>query len=320
MQLVAAGKPDQAEPMLRALEKADPRNSELLFRFGLVLIKQGKLDEARVRLEAAATLDPKPPYVFAALGLLHESLAKNSQNDAPLAAKEFQEAIRLDPTRPVYYLELAQLLLSHDTPEPAELILASALKRFPKNGALLRTLGLATFAQGKNTAALDAFLKAIDADPEDESAYASLEVLLPDAQPRTREISAKLTTFSKRHPDSPVGPYLAGLLASNQAEELFRRAITAAPTFWPAWFELHKLQKAQGKSDDAAASLRKVIELNPTYAPAHYALAEYLIKKGDRAGAAREREIHHKLLNDQREADQKHRVESPRLAFTVEDR
>jgi tetratricopeptide (TPR) repeat protein len=318
MQLVSAGKLAEAERMLLDLEKADPRNPEIEYRFGLVLIKDGKLDEARLRLESAAKIDPKYPFVWSALGLLHESIAKTAA-DAASAVKEFQEAIRLDPGRTIYYLELAQLFLDHDTADPAELVLKNAARRFPGNPQVLRLLGLAEYAQGKAQEALDAFLKAVDADPDAESAYASLEVLLPEAQQRLPEIVAKLRRFSERHPESPIGPFLLARVEPEQTEALLRQAIRAAPGFWPAYFELHKALKARDQWDEAAAALEKTAELNPDYAPAHYALAEYYSRKGDRARAARERELHHKLLAEQRRAAEQHRAQAPRLSFTVEE-
>jgi tetratricopeptide (TPR) repeat protein len=320
MQLVSAGKLAEAESMLLDLEKSDPRNPEIEYRFGLVLLKEGKLDDARRRLESAAKLDPKYPFVWSALGLLHESLAKvATRSDAPAAVREFQEAIRLDPSRTIYYLELAQLFLDHDTAEPAELVLKNAMRRFRANAEVLRMLGLANYAQGKTQEALDAFLKAIDADPDAESAYASLEVLLPDAQQRLPEIIAKLRKFTMRHPESPIGPFLLALTVPDQSEALLRDAIRVAPAFWPAYFELHKLLKAEEKWDEAAAALEKTAELNPGHAPTHYALAEYYNRKGDRARAAQERELHHKLLADQRKAEEQHRSQAPRLVYTVED-
>jgi len=322
MELVSAAKLDEAESMLKELEKADQRNPEVEYRLGLVLVKQQKLEEARARLESAAALDPKRPFVWAALGLLHDALAKAAaaRNDAPRAAKEFQEAIRLDPTRAVYYLDLAQLFLDHETPEPAELVLKNGLERFPKNAEALRLLGLADYAQGKNQEALDAFLKAIDADPDAESAYASLEPLLPDLQQRAPEVIAKLERFSGRRPESPIGPFLLALIDSEKSEALLRRAIHVAPTFWPAYFELHKILKSQERWEEAAAALEKTVKLNPDFAPAHYALAEYYNRKGDRARAAKERELHHKLLTEQRNSEEQHRAQSPRLAYTVTGR
>jgi tetratricopeptide (TPR) repeat protein len=319
MQLVSTGKLAEAESMLLDLEKAEPRNPEIEYRFGLVLLKEGKLEEARRRLERAAALDPKYPLIRSALGLLHDSMAKAAApNEAPTAVKEFQEAIRLDPTRVVYYLELAQLFLDHDTAEPAGLVLNNAARRFPNNAEVLRLLGLAEYAQGKTQEALDAFLKAIDADPDAESAYASLEVLLPDVQQRAPEVIAKLTRFSERRPASPIGPFLLAMLEPEKSEALLRRAIGVAPGFWPAYFELHKALKAQEKWDEAAIALAKAVELNPDYAPAHYALAEYYARKGDRARAAQERQLHHKLLAEQRKAEEQHRARAPRLAYTVE--
>lgn len=322
MRLVAAGKLDQAASMLLDLEKARPADPEVLYRFGLVLLKQGKLDQARTRLESAAKLNPSSPVVRAALALLHESLGKAAvaRQDAPSAAQEFQRAIRIDPGRAVYYLDLGQLLLDHDTAEPAELVLGNAVQRFPENVEALRLLGLARYALGKNQEALDALLKAIDAAPGEESAYASLEVLLADAQQRLPEVAAKLRRFSERRPDSPIGPYLLALISPEGSEALLRRAIQAAPNFWPAYFELHKILKAREQWEQAAEALQIVVKLNPDYAPAHYALAEHYNRKGDRERAARERELHHKLLAEQREAEEQRRARTPPLAYTVSGR
>jgi tetratricopeptide (TPR) repeat protein len=216
-------------------------------------------------------------------------------------------------------VELAQLFLDHETPEPAELVLKNAVRRFPNSSNLLRLLGLAEYAEGKNQEALDAFLKAIDADPTSAVAYASLETLLPDAGARLPEIKTKLRAFSERQPQSPIGPFLLALVEPEKSELLLRQAMRLAPGFWPAYFELHKLLKAQEKWDEAALALQKTVELNPDYAPAHFALAEYYNRTGERARAAQERELHHKLLTEQRNAEQRRRAQAPRLAFTVED-
>jgi tetratricopeptide (TPR) repeat protein len=257
--------------------------------------------------------------VWSALGLLHDTLAKvEARNDAPSAVRKFQEAIRLDPGHAPYYVDLAQLFLDHDTPEPAEIVLKNAARRFPRDAGVLRLLGLAEYAQGKTQEALDAFLRAIDADPDAESAYASLQVLLPDAQPRLPEVTAKLRSFSERHPESPVGPFLLALIEPEKSESLLRTAIRVAPGFWPAYFELHKFLKVHERWNEAAAALEKTVALNAGYAPAHYALAEYYTRKGDRVRAAQERELHHKLLAEERKAEEEHRAQAPRLAFTVE--
>lgn len=319
MALVAAGKLDAAASMLGDLEQRSPTDPDPAYRLGLILLKQGKLDESRRHLELAANIGPNRPLILSALSLLHDSIADvaAARNDAPTAAAEYQEAIHLDPSRPSYYIALAQLLLDHETPEPAEAVLRNAAQRFPRSPAVLRLLGLAEYAQGKNREALDTFLKVIDAVPNSESAYASLEALLTDAGPRLPEIVTKLRTFSERNPASPIGPFLLALAIPEEAEPLLRQATRAAPDFWPAYFELHKVLKARNNWEESELCLRKTVGLNPDYAPAHYALAECYNRKGDRGGAAKERALHHKLLEDQRQAEERHRALAPRLNYSV---
>ena len=109
-----------------------------------MLLKENKLEESREVLTMLARTAPDFPNIFAAVALAHEALAKRaaSENNAPEAAKQFQTAIKFDPSRLPYYMELAQLLLNHETPEPAELVLQNAAARFPRNPELLRMLGL----------------------------------------------------------------------------------------------------------------------------------------------------------------------------------
>jgi tetratricopeptide (TPR) repeat protein len=256
------------------------------------------------------------------LPVFHNLLGKAYElnRDAASAAAELQQAVRLEPNQAGYYFDLAQLFLDHNMLEPAELVMLEAVRRFPDNAEALRLLGLARYGLGKNEEALDSFLKAIDAAPDSETAYASLETLLPSAGPRIAEIIPRLRRLAGTNPGSPLGPYLLALVVPEESEELLRKAIGAAPDFWPAWFELHKPLKAREKWEEAAAALRKTITLKKDYAPAHYALAEYYMRTGDRAGAARERELHHKLLAAQRAADEKRRADAPRLPYTLSER
>jgi len=322
MKFAAAGKLEEAESILRDLERTNGRNADVQYRLGLILLKRGKPEDALHSLELASKLNPNFPFVWAALALVHESLAKAmaAHGDAPGAARELQQAIRLDPARPPYYLELVQLLLDHEPAEPAEIILQNAALRFPKNSDVLRMLGLARFALGKTQPALDSFLRAIDADPDAEVGYASLETLLPEAGDRLPEIAARLRRFASQHGESPIGPYLLAMAGEPNHEDLLRRAIRNSPGFWPAHFELYKALRERDNWEQALSELRKTLELNADFAPAHYAMAEYYNRTGDRAGAARERELHHQLLEAQRRAEQEHRASAPRLAFTVESK
>jgi tetratricopeptide (TPR) repeat protein len=219
-----------------------------------------------------------------------------------------------------YYIDLAGLFLRHNTAEPAEMVLLSAVRRFPQHGESWRLLGVARYGLGQTDEALDAFLQAIDAAPEMETAYASLETLLPAVEARAGEIIPRLRRFSEINPSSPLGPYLLALMLPDESEALLRKAVKTAPDFWPAWFQLHKKLKEREQWESAAAALRKTVALKPDYPPAYYALAEHYIRIGDQAGAAQAREKHHKLVTEQRAAVEKQQAEAPRLAYTLSER
>lgn len=356
--LAATGQLDRAEQILISLEKAKPKDAEVQYNFGLVLLKQGRLEDAGRRLESAAKLDPQSPLVWLAVAQVrlrqgdttgasqaaeqarstarqeptvlrarakfHHLLGKayTAQSKPAPAVQQLQEAIRLDPSQASCYTDLAQLFLDHHTPEPAEMVLGNAVRRLPKDAELFRMLGLAYYAQGKKKEALDSFLNATELDRDLESAYASLETLLPEAGDRLTEITQRLRGFAGRRPSSPVGPYLLALALLDQpaeTERLLRKAIQVAPDFWPAYYELQRLLKSQGEWKAAAEALENTIQLNPDFAPAHYSLAEVYNRLGDRVRARQERQYHHQLLTEQQAALEKRRENSPKLSYQLSE-
>jgi len=388
LRLAAEGRSAEAEQMLANLNRANAGDPEIQYRFGLVLLRNGKLAAARQQLESAARLAPDPlvwlalaqvrlrlndlpgaltaagraraanssqPSIGRALSLFdaevikyylqkgqarqaadlarkamaasdlavfHNLLGKAHElnRDPASASAEMQQAIRLDPNQAGWYLDLAQLFLNHNTPEPAELVLVDAVRRFPNHAEAMRLLGVARYALGKTDQALEAFLSAIDLAPDLEAAYASLETLLPDAGTHLAQIIPRLRQFAATNPSNPLGSYLLALVLPDQADALLRKALAAAPDFWPAWFELHKVLRSEDKWDEAAAALQKTIALKPDFPAAHYAMGEYYSRTADYVRAAQERERHHKLLTEQRAAAEKQRAEVPRLTYILSER
>ncbi|MGH9628247.1 MAG: tetratricopeptide repeat protein [Bryobacteraceae bacterium] len=239
------------------------------------------------------------------------------RGDGVQAAKSLQEAIRLNPEEVSYYLDLARLFLEHRTPEPAGVLLEAAQRRFPDNLEVVRMQGLVYYARGRNQEALGRFLQVIDQNPDRVDVWASLDTLLPNAGDRMPEIVQKLQAFCKRHPSEPLGFYLLALTGAQDKKNLLQHAITVDPEFWPAHFELHKALKDQGQLAGAAKALKQTVKLQPDFAPAHHALAQVYGALGDRDRARQEREIHHKLLNEQRAAAEKRNHAMPRLSYEL---
>jgi predicted Zn-dependent protease len=253
---------------------------------------------------------------------LHHVLGKahRRKNDPAAAAQQFQEAIRLEPANASHYLELAQMFLDHRTPEPAQAILEAALRAIPNDAELWRMLGVAQLGKANTAGAAEAFLRAIDLAPDREDLYASLETLIGEGEPRLAEIAAKVSSFSERRPASPVGWYLRALLAkarasTEDAAALLRKAVEAAPDFWPALYELH--YSVQNDPAQALKLLERVVALKPDFAPAHYSLSQLYAASGDRERARRARAAHHEILSRQRVETEKARRSMPRLAYEV---
>ncbi len=93
--------------------------------------------------------------------------------------------------------------------------------------------------------------------------------------------------------------------------------MAAEPSFWPAYFELHKKLAAGEDLEEAVKMLERTVELNPKHELAHYSLSRVYARLGDRERAKRARSLHHQLVLEKRETSEKQREENPRLPFTV---
>jgi tetratricopeptide (TPR) repeat protein len=98
---------------------------------------------------------------------------------------------------------------------------------------------------------------------------------------------------SRRQPASPLilrtwATNLMELANWSKAEEIARSVVRMAPDDAPAWYLLGQIYLAQQKTADAAASLRKSLEVNPEIAEACNSLGLILATTGDLSGAERE--------------------------------
>ncbi len=263
---------------------------EALLRQGLDALKAGNADQAREALEAAARQDPNAPVIWLAL-----ADARLRTGDAAQAAGAVDQATRLAPQSPMVVRgremfarrmgETARQALDQRDEKRAEAILAPAVKTFPREAELWRLFGLALYAQGRNREAVDAFVRAIDLRPGEESLYAGLETLLPAG----KAVESRLAGFALRQPQNPLGWYLLGLERSDA--RLFAKAWNLDKNFWPAAYQMHRTAAPA----EAIGLLERVVALNPDYAPAWYALSQLYARQGDREKAAAARKRHHEL-------------------------
>ena len=260
---------------------------------GIAALKAGNVVEARAALEEAVKLAPGEPVMWLAV-----ADARLRSGDAALAMAAMEQAGKLAPGSSMVDRgrlmfarrmgEVGQGLLDARQEKRAEAVLQVAVKAFPKKAELWRLLGLALYAQGRNAPAVAAFVAAIDLAPEEESLYAGLETLLPAG----KAVEARLAKYVAGHAGSALGWYLLGLERGDAA--LWEKAWASDAKFWPAAFALHK----RAEPGRATKLLERVVELNPEYAPAYYALAQLYAKQGARGKALAARKRHHELVKE----------------------
>ncbi len=261
---------------------------------GLEALKAGHASEARIALEEAVRQAPGQPVMWLAVA---EARLRTGQ--AVEAVSAMEQAGRLAPGSAMVQRgramfarrmgETGQGLLDARQEKRAEAVLREAVRAYPGEAELWRLLGLAVYAQGRNEDAVAAFVKAIDLAPEEETLYAGLETLLPAG----KEVERRLAGYAAGHGGSAMAWYLLGLERGEAA--LFEKAWALDAKFWPAAFALHR-SVAPGR---AVALLERVVELNPEFGPAYYALAQLYAKAGEREKALAARKRHHELTRGQ---------------------
>lgn len=236
----AQGRLDDAAGLYRRANKANPRSLEAHLSLGLLLARQGKLEEARPELITATKLDPgeagpalkarawralarvdKPgpgnpgdPTEASAALLEALKLSPETTEDTLLAANLAESAGQLDAAEAAYRRVLAKdprsgeantglahLLIGKKQYPEAETLLRSALAQTPDNLALNAQLATVLAAQDK-AEAVPLLQSLHDAHPQDEN----LARMLADVLTQAGDIAGSdrlYTALLATHPQDP---------------------------------------------------------------------------------------------------------------------
>src|ERR1051326_1780364 len=233
-----------AEEKLQALIATQSENPQAWFDLGFAQSHQGKTSEAISAYKKATQLDPKWFEAQQNLGL---ALAKSG--DLPAAAAELKIAVTLKPTvggQPALagaWISLAQVI-EESQPQDSLVAYQKAAELEPANAEA--QLGIARMAErsGNAAAAEQQYLKLAAAGNND-----SIEQLIG------------LYLKQKRFAD---------------AESWLHKYISANPQNTAAQPQLGKVQAAEGKTQEAIATLEPVYKASPGPKVARYLASLYL--------------------------------------------
>ena len=136
---------------------------------GAALQSLGDTDAARAALEKALALAPDDARVHCNLGTLHQNLKQPEQ-----AVAEFRRALALDPDEPMALTGLAFTLLDVGLASEALALLEPHLQRQPDHFEGHMALGNARVLQARIDAALEAYRRAHEIDPDNHAAISNL--------------------------------------------------------------------------------------------------------------------------------------------------
>lgn len=270
--------------------------------------------------------EPSEPAVPQASERVREGEALLAKGDVAGAKKLFEQAIAEAPDDPRAHFDLGIVLEMEDDLDGAERSYRTSLRLAPDLPETLNNLGLLLHGAGRLEEAVPLLRRAVELRPDFAEGHVNLALALEDSGDRGGAIAAWRRAVELAPDDPVVranlGLALLGHGAREEAAEVLRAAVPHArgnaaalaaignglrragdfdaavgamqdaigshedgPT--PALLsELALAQHAAGKSQDAEATLAKALELDPSYATAHYLLGTILAGRGARQKAA----------------------------------
>jgi tetratricopeptide (TPR) repeat protein len=273
------GQLPEAQQLYHYLLNLRPGDAEVWFRYGLLAWKCRRLDEARVCLERAVTLQPESVlYALSCAQLLH-SCGKYAD-----AESCYRATLTLDPTSAEACFGLGQVLLATNRSEDARGFHRSAVQ---KNGNAGLWNDWGTLWEGWNRwpEALACYQQAVAIDPQGAEAQSNLGNALKWSG-RPAEAMRHYQSALQARPDFvEVQVNLASVLQDldryQDAFDLLQQALQRRPDLPEAHCNLGYTLEHLGRHPEAIERYRQAIRLRPDYVQAHWNLALACLAGGD---------------------------------------
>ena len=235
-----------------------------------------------------------------ALAYFSQGVLAQSQDDAPAAISNFQQAVQLDPDHEELHFRLSMVLLQQRRPKEAEAVLRSYLGRHPDSEKALLWLALVQRASDRDDDALKTYEQIRRKAPTSPAGYIEAAGLLMKMG-RTEEGYELLhRAVEKSQPNTDAIRVLSEILVRRAATGEFNTddsataknliktleaATREAPDDEALLYQLGDLYILDQRIDDAVACFERIEKLNPTDLRIKQKLAMSFVAMGKREKA-----------------------------------
>jgi tetratricopeptide (TPR) repeat protein len=299
-----AGKYRDSLPFLEACDRSDPGNFENEKDLTVALKETGNLTQAGKEVQTLLARGENADLRRLA-GEIDEK-----EGDPLAAVREFEQAVRQDPSEPNYF-EWGSELLLHRAVWQAQEVFRRGSQSFPKSSRLLAALGAALFAGALYDEAALRLCDASDLSPTDPEPYLFMGKIVMAAPNPLPCVEQRLARFAQLQPGNSLAIYYHAISILKQSqhsmdsqllekvESMLRTAVTLDPQCGDAYLQLGILSYSQREFDKAIGYYLKAIEVNPQLSEAHYHLGIAYDRTGERLKARQEFDLHDKIEKEQ---------------------
>jgi tetratricopeptide (TPR) repeat protein len=306
--LASKGFPQQALSRFEQAATEDPGSYDALYNVAVLRLERSGPKDLDISLDAA-----QRAMNIHNTGEIHDLLADiyERRKDYKNALLEYQEATRLDPDSDRFAFDLGSELLLHENYQAAETILQAAQAHNPQSSQIYLALGAAEFMAGKTADSVEAFLKAIDLNPNFEPAYLFLGEAYTFSNTRSEEVLAKLAHLAGKRPQSFGAQYYYGtslvvamnndgvLTNASLAMATLNRAAQLRPRDARPYYQMGEVLRLEKRPANAVPYYTKAIALDPDYPEPLYKLGQAYTHLGKQEEAQQMFDRHRVVMSRQ---------------------
>jgi tetratricopeptide (TPR) repeat protein len=242
---------------------------------GIVLKKQGKLDEALEAYNKALAIKPDYADVYNIMG---NTLLEQGKLDEAIEA--YNKALAIKPDYADAYYNMGNALKDQCKLEEAIEAYNKALAIKPDYADAYNNMGNTLQEQGKLEEAINTYNKALAIKPDYTDAYNNMGNILKDQCKLEEAIEAynKALAIKPDYADAynNMGNTLREQGKLEEAIEAYNKALSLKPDYADVYNNMANALKDQGKLEDAVKAYEKALDIKPDYAEAHRNLSSMI--------------------------------------------